>query len=306
MYVNADPRSKLAADADDTGADAPVAPASYYHFDENHRCEEVDGVRTWYAPGENFIVVYSVAPEGARFERTNQPDEYALLLPDRESRVRIEWAGGETVVEGFSVTFIPPGPSNIHVERGGQVIRFFTRQAADLFDRARSLGADPERDRNIPPLEPWPEPEDGFKVRSYSLDVPAEEGRFGRIFRSTNFMINPVYPRNGPRDRTKLSPHKHDDFQQCSLCLEGSYVHHIRWPWETNADLWREDDHIKCGAPSVAIIPAGALHTSEAVGTETNFLVDIFCPPRADFSAQPGWVLNADDYPAPVEPRPEQ
>ncbi|MDF0601733.1 hypothetical protein P1J78_13390 [Psychromarinibacter sp. C21-152] len=299
MYASSDPRSRLAADADNTAAGRPVAPAQYYDFaDETAAVDEGDA-RVWYARAQNFVALYAKARPGAVLVRADQPDEYVLLLPDPGCGAVVEWNGARHEIEGLSIVFVPAGDSTVALPQGGTAIRLFTTRAADLVARCAELCPEFEADGNVPALAPWPEPPEGPAVRAYPLDVAPEEGRFGRIFRCTTFMVNYLYPRSGPRDRSQLSPHKHDRFQQASLCLEGRYVHHIRWPWDTDAATWRDDHHTVCGAPSLAVIPARALHTSEAVGAGTNMLVDIFCPPRADFSNQPGWVLNADDYPAP-------
>ena len=178
---------------------------------------------------------------------------------------------------------------------GGPIASFFTTRASDL----AALCPVYEPDPNVPEAVAWPDPIGGHKVRAYSLDVPPLEGRFGCIFRCSTIMVNWLDPRDGPRDLKALSPHDHDDFQQGSLVLAGDYVHHLRWPWTRDGTLWRDDEHEAIGAPSIAFIPARVLHTSQAVGEGLNQMVDLFCPPRADFSKKDGWVLNAADYPMP-------
>ncbi|MCR5856249.1 hypothetical protein [Mesorhizobium sp. J428] len=222
-----------------------------------------------------------------------------MIVPDAETRVEIITADGTTFVPGYSVAFVPPGKSSIRMLTGGTLVRLFTPKSQDMADAASNAESFRGTHPNVPSFQPWPEPPGGFRVRWYTLDVPEDPSRFGRIYRCATFMINYLTPRIGPRARDKVSPHHHDDFEQCSLALSGSFTHHLRWPWTTNMNAWREDEHLFCESPSICVIPPPSIHTTTAEGEGVNQLVDIFAPPRMDFSLKPGWVLNEADYPMP-------
>lgn len=301
MYDQSDPRSTLA------GSPKP-APARMHEsffgselarFYETAPQEDDASGRTWISRGQNFVVAYSEAREGGIFARSDQPDEYAIIVPDAETSVEITTADGSTIVPGYSVAFVPPGRSSIRMLTGGTLVRLFTPKSKDMADAASNSEAFNGPHPNVPPFQPWPDPPGGFKVRWYTLDVPEDPSRFGRIYRCTTFMINYLTPRVGPRARDKVSPHHHDDFEQCSLALTGAFTHHLRWPWTTNMNVWREDEHLFCESPSICVIPPPSIHTTTAEGEGVNQLVDIFAPPRMDFSMKPGWVLNEADYPMP-------
>jgi len=304
MYEADDPRAGLATAGANAGANAgaggkPTAAfgaSSYARFYDSAPQEVGPGQRTWYTRGQNFVVCYSEVEAGAVFERTGQVDEYVLLLHDAAMSATVEANGEVREIGGYSITMIPPGDSKVTATSGGYLVRLITTQSPDVAAKAENgahyAGPHPQ----IPPFEPWPDPVGGWKIRSYSLDIPDEDGRFGKIFRCTTFMVN-VFPPQGPRDVTKLSPHHHDDFEQCSLALEGFYMHHLRWPWIANQNEWRDDEHVKVLSPSVCVIPPKVIHTSAPSDAGDNVLVDIFSPPREDFSDMKGWVLNAADYP---------
>ena len=301
MYHSTDPRAALTA--------TPVghkpnpthfAGAEYAKFYDMPPTEATNGARTWHARGQNFVIAYSETETGAVLARRDQPDEYVVLLPDPGAGAEIVWNGQTTTVSGHSISFVPAGDSAVTLRGPAKVVRMMTSKSDDLARLCSNAASYANAHPNLPPFAAWPDPVGGAKVRTYSLEVAPAPGRFGRIFRGSTFMVNFLDPKNGPRDTTKMSPHHHDDFEQCSLALAGTFIHHLRWPWTTDMGQWRPDDHERCGPPSVTVIPPPAIHTSQAIDPGLNLLVDIFCPPRVDFSEKPGWVLNAADYPMPA------
>lgn len=262
-----------------------------------------DACPGWVTRGANFVVVVSQARAGDTLDRDNG-DEYVLLLPDTPGLGARVQAGGATLdAEGDSLTVVPPGRSRITVRGQGLVVRIFSSDATDLLALADNAATYATPNPDAAPLVAWPDPVGGFKLRHYRLADYAKEGSNLRVFRTCKLMVNPLMKRMVARDVHTLSPHSHTDFEQGSLALSGTYVHHMRYPWGPDMDLWREDEAGEMGSPSLLVVPPKVIHTSRNIGAEPGVLVDIFAPPRMDFSRK-GVVCNADEYPMPQETAP--
>ena len=262
--------------------------------------QDADGTAHWVTRGVNFVVVATRAAAGAVLARgaSEQPDESMALLPEGTA-ARIVAGSDSVASEGDSLAILPPGASTITVPQGGWLFRVFSRRAEDLAARASNAQDYADGAPDVAPLVDWPAPKDGFRLRHYRLADHVRGDTTMRLFRSTNLMINIFLVNKAPRDVRKMTPHSHADFEQGSLALRGSYVHHLRYPWTPDMPSWREDEHGQIGAPSLIVIPPKVIHTSQSVGAPPMQLVDIFSPPRDDFSLKPGLVCNAADYPLP-------
>lgn len=299
MYDKSDPRSILApAQEKKKPGQTSVTPPSITLYYEDAPVEDDERGRIWYTRSQNLLVNYIEAKPGAAFSRQGQVDEYMIVFPDENTPYEIT-ANGETVTgDGHQLVIVPPGDSEVRVPQGGLVVRLFSTQSPDLNEKCDNADVYAEPDHCVPPFQPWPDPPDGFKLRVYDLWKTRPPGMFGPIWRCTTIMLNFPPKAQGKRDPTRMSPHSHEDFDQCSLLLEGETIHHMRWPWGLNKFEWIEDRHDHVRAPSCTMIPATVIHTSESyvIG---NRMADIFAPPRLDFSLLEGWVQNADEYPLP-------
>lgn len=298
MSQTSDARSSMASYGALNASEAAAA-AEYLRFYEHPPQVSSEHVKMWLGRGQNFIVAVAQVEPGGVIARSEQPDEYVILQPDSSTSVEVTWKGVAQTIDGNSIAFVPRGASQVKAVRGGRIILLFTSLSDDLCSLCVNDAAYQSPHPNIPPFSPWPEAPGGEKVRQYSLDVPDEPDRFGRVWRCSTFMVNVLPPQMGPREVTQLSPHHHDDFEQGSLVIEGAFVHHVRWPWNANLHDWRADEAAHCASPSLAVIPPPAIHTSRGVNLGINQMIDIFSPPRVDFSRKAGWVLNAAEYPVP-------
>lgn len=284
----------------DAGVGSIAAP-EYFEFEDLEPTEtSVAGTRTWIARGQNVVVAYSRAAAGDRLERVDQPHEYMVVLPLGGVSMTVEWGEERGTVDGPAVAIVPAGDSAVALDGDGEVFRLFDHRSTDVADVAINAASYAEPHPHVAILEPWPDPPDGPRLRLYPAgDIPKVDGRFGRIFRSSAFMINFFYPGRGPRPTNRLSPHHHDDFEQVGLVVRGQCTHHIRTPWGKDMAEWRPDEHVAVGSPSMVVIPPPTVHTTQSTSPEDYVHFDIFSPPRVDFSSEAGWVLNAEEYPAP-------
>ncbi|MDB5575704.1 MAG: hypothetical protein JWR80_880 [Bradyrhizobium sp.] len=276
---------------------APIRDHSFGEFAQaNCQIEEADGSPTWLLRGANFIVAATRVHNGTVLARTEHPDEYMVIAPP-EMTLHIAAGGAALDVKADSLTIVPPGDSAVTAKGEGYVYRIFSCQARDLATHSANAEAYADGAPEVAPLEPWPDPVGGFRLHTYPLDDLPPSQAFGRIFRSTNLMVNLFEPFGESRPQDALSPHHHDDFEQGSLCLAGEFEHYLRAPWDKDRAAWKPDVTVQCDSPSLTVIPARTIHTTAWFGPAR--MVDIFAPPRVDFSEKPGWVRNAADYPMP-------
>ncbi|HXC58658.1 MAG TPA: hypothetical protein VN645_05040 [Steroidobacteraceae bacterium] len=256
------------------------------------------GVRSWITRGANFAIVISVGETGAVLNGKSKDEQFVYAL---EGGVTLTANGDSATLGVEDLAIAPPGEWTIRFGRSGHVVQQITADEA-LTQQAANAQVYAQGAPEAAPVVAWPEPVGGYRLRRYStLDAYARGGMV-HAFRTRKLMMVPYARFLEPRDETQLSPHSHADFEQGSVALEGEWLHHLRVPWTPNRHHWRPDVHLEVGSPSTTIIPAGVIHTSQGIAGAGMRLIDVFAPPRMDFSER-GWVDNAADYPMPPTPQ---
>ena len=271
---------------------------TYRQFWEDEPDETSGSASLWYHRTQNGIAVYLEGPKGSKYVRTGNPDESFVWALFTDVTVT---AGGETITGAKgSVFIVPPGDSVVELQEDGFVWLGFTTNAADLLDRCPNKSEYEPALGNIAPITPLGEPEGGYRLKHFDLTA-APDGP--RCFVHRTAMSKFRWPfRSQPRDVEKMSPHDHEDFEQASLIIAGTMIHHMRRHWTRNSREWLPDEHYVVVAPAVAISKPPDIHTTQAVSRgATVGLIDYYVPPRWDIVTTPGMVTNEGEYPIPSE-----
>lgn len=268
---------------------------SYAHLQGAPAHETEGSASTWWVRAANMVCAYSEVVAGSVLERADNADEYfiwALFTPCQVS------AGGVTAdVPAGSVVIVPPGRSSVRFAEPGSIWRGFTSLSPDLLAVAPNSPEYAEHPAGVAPVEPWPMPPDGYKIRVYNLDDTPAGKPHCYVHRTA--MTNFGWPvATKPRPVTALSPHTHEDFEQVSIIHSGTMVHHMRRAWSRNLNEWLPDEHVILTSPAIAISKPPDIHTTQAVTAgERVGLIDFFAPVRWDFSNIDGMVVNRGEYP---------
>jgi mannose-6-phosphate isomerase-like protein (cupin superfamily) len=246
------------------------------------------------ARGQNFFVQW-LQGDGTAFE-AHSAHEMLLLLPENGAEVSVGQRAAQSV-PGRSVCVLPVGDIAVQPKDGGRAV-LIASSRADLAPGA----ACNEHDYASPDARIGGSDAGYRRTRGNgdlqvigidSIRPPADKPRL-KMLQSDTLSINWVEYQDA-RDRSKLSPHSHADFEQGSLAIDGRFVHHLRVQWGADANQWRDDQHLEAGPASMITIPVHLIHTTEGVGAGRHLLIDVFSPPRKDFIDK-GWVANSADY----------
>ena len=302
-YDQNDLRSQLTATRTEARPAGACFAPQYFEFLELEPDEVTAlGTRTWYVRSQNCCVAYSLVQPGdsARAGPSSPTSTWCCSRsPDAAPSSRPA-ATGPTCGAARS-WWCRPVPSEIDRSRPAARSCGCSRTgggpARAVPQRRRLRPADP----NVAPFAPWPDPPDGFGIRVYRLaDIPQDPGRFGRILRCSTIMVNYFYVDDAParsdsscRRTTTTTSSRSRSSSAATTCTTSARPGRSNWPTGATTSTGSAPARPSPSSLRPRCTPA------RASATCAHQLIDVFCPPRIDFSDRPGWVLNDDEYPMP-------
>ena len=151
-YDTNDPRSQLGGTRTAERPAGGAYPPQYFEFGDLAPDDvSAAGTKSWHVRSQTLCVVFSDVAAGDTLTRSGQPDEYMVLFTSPDAAATATAGGQSEAISGKAVVVMPPGDSELVVTSGGQVVRLFSTQAADLVARCRNADVyerpDPERGR---------------------------------------------------------------------------------------------------------------------------------------------------------------